>query len=62
MNSKLRVWNMLLLSAVTLGALAGWILGRDPSQLTGLIGVLGLSQGALEAGMVGKRKTFNPEA
>jgi hypothetical protein len=53
---------MLLLSLVTLGALIGWILGNDPSQLTGLIGVLGISQGALEAGMVGKRKTFNPEA
>lgn len=53
---------MVLLTLIVLGALVGWGFGRDPSQLTGLIATLGISQGALEAGMVGKRHTFKQEA
>lgn len=53
---------MALLWIVVLGALAGWFLGRDPSQLTGLIATLGISQGALEGGMALKRATFKQEA
>lgn len=62
MNAKLRVWNMILLTVALLGALAGWMLGKDPGDLTGVFGILGISQGALEAGMVAKRATFKQEA
>lgn len=62
MNKKLRVWNMVLLTIALLGVLAGWLMGHDPSQLTGLIGTLGISQVGLEAGNVGKRATFKKEA
>jgi hypothetical protein len=53
---------MVLLTIALVGALAGWMLGRDPTQLTGLVTVLGISQGALEGGMVAKRATFKKEA
>ena len=62
MNAKLRIWNMVLLSIALLGALVGWGFGRDPSQLTGLIATLGISQGVLEGGMAAKRATFKKEA
>lgn len=53
---------MVLLTIIVLVALAGWIAGRDPGMLTGLIGTLGISQVGLEAGNVGKRATFKKEA
>ena len=53
---------MCLLTIALLGALVGWILGHDPAQLVGIFATLGISQGALEAGMVGKRATFKQEA
>lgn len=62
MNAKLRIWNMILLTLALLGALAGWLAGRDPSLLTGVLGTLGVSQVGLEAGNVGKRATFKKEA
>ncbi len=61
-NAKLRRWNMVLLTIALLGALGGWWFGRDPTQLTGLLATLGISQAALEAGGVGKRATFKKEA
>lgn len=63
MNAKLRVWNMILLTVALLGALVGWAWFKvDPSQLTSVFATLGISQGALEAGNVGKRATFKTEA
>jgi hypothetical protein len=53
---------MALLWLLVIGALVGWALGRDPSQLTGLVATLGISQGALEGGMALKRATFKQEA
>lgn len=62
MNAKLRIWNMILLTLFSVGAIVGWMLGKDPGQLVGLVTVLGVSQGALEAGNIGKRATFKKEA
>jgi len=62
MNKLLRRWNMVLLTIALLGALWGWYYGQDPTQLTGIFATLGISQGALEAGNIGKRATFKPEA
>ena len=61
-NKLLRKWNMMLLTVALFGALIGWWYGQDPTQLTGVFATLGISQGALEAGNVGKRHTFKAEA
>jgi hypothetical protein len=62
-NVKLRIWNMALLWVVVLSALIAWMfMGRDPGLLTGLVATVGISQGALEAGNIGKRATFKKEA
>ena len=58
----LRLWNMILWSLMVVVALAGWLLGKDPGQLTGLIGFGALSVGIGEASNVGKRATFKKEA
>ncbi len=63
MNAKLRVWNMILLTIALIGALVGWMVFKvDPTQLTAVFATLGISQGALEGGMVAKRATFKKEA
>ena len=63
MNAKLRVWNMVLLTVALVGALVGWMVFKvDPTQLTAVFATLGISQGALEGGMVAKRATFKKEA
>lgn len=53
---------MALLWVIVLVALYGWLTEHDPSQLVGLVVTLGISQGALEAGMAAKRATFKKEA
>jgi hypothetical protein len=45
-----------------LGGLAGWVLGRDPSVLTGLMGFVTTALFVGEASNIGKRATFKPEA
>lgn len=62
LNAKLRAWNMALFGVSVVGALIGWILGKDPSQLVVLFGALTGTATALEAAMVGKRATFKKEA
>jgi len=47
---------------VVLVALAGWLMGRDPSQLLGVLGAVVVAAGIGEASNVGKRATFKPEA
>ena len=47
---------------VVLVALAGWLMGRDPSSLTGVLGAVVVAAGIGEASNVGKRATFNKEA
>ena len=62
LNARLRGWNMVLLGLTVLGALGGWIAGRDPSTLMVVFAALTSSQVGLEAAMVGKRATFKKEA
>ena len=62
MTDKIRTWNMILFSAAVLGALVGWMLGKDPGQLAFLLGTLGATTGIGEASAVGKRATFKKEA
>lgn len=42
-------------------ALIGWLLGYDPGDLTGVLGVAVTALGVGEASNVGKRATTNPE-
>lgn len=62
MNAKLRAANMALLGLAVIGALIGWLLGHDPSDLMVVFGALAGTTTALEAGLVGKRATFNIDA
>lgn len=62
MNAKLRAANIVFLGIATVGAIVGWILGKDPSQLMVVFGALTGTTTALTAGMIGKRQTFKPEA
>jgi len=62
MNAKLRAWNLIFVGTLTVGALVGWMFfDKNPAQLVGLAGALGIAQVGLEASMVGKRATTKPE-
>lgn len=43
-------------------ALIGWMVGRDPSQLIGILGIEAGAIGVGEAANVGKRATWKSEA
>ena len=63
MTAKLRYWNMVMLSLIVAGAMAGWLfMDKDPNQLMGIIGTLGFTTAALEGSNIGKRATFKKEA
>jgi hypothetical protein len=54
---------MRILTFVMIGAMVGWLFfDKDPNQLVGILGTLGVSTVGLEAGNVGKRATFKKEA
>ena len=48
-TDRVRTWNMILFTAVVLGGLAGWLLGKDPSQLALLLGSVTAGMGIGEA-------------
>jgi hypothetical protein len=50
-----------LFVVVVVGAIGGWALGRDPSQLAPVMGWVVLALGVGEASNVGKRATTKPE-
>lgn len=62
MTDKVRSWLLALFGVGTLVTLGGWIFGRDPAQLSFLLGSLATGVGIGEASAVGKRATFKPEA
>lgn len=62
MNAKLRAWNLVFLGLAVVGALVGWMLGKEPGQLMVVFGAITTTAAALEAGAVGKRATFKAEA
>ena len=61
-TAKLRVVFALLLVTVTITAVVGWLLGKDPGALSPVIGWVTAAVAAGEASNVGKRATFNWEA
>ena len=61
-TDKNRAIFVALFVLVVLVALAGWLMGRDPSSLTGVLGAVVVAAGIGEASNVGKRATFKPEA
>ena len=61
-TDKNRAIFVALFVLVVLVALAGWLMGRDPSSLTGVLGAVVIAAGIGEASNVGKRATFKPEA
>ena len=62
MTDKVRGWLLVLFGVGTLVTLGGWIVGRDPTQLSFLLGSLATGVGIGEASAIGKRATFKPEA
>lgn len=60
-TKKVRTVVLILFALVVLGALGGWMLGRDPAQLAGLLTILTFALGIGEASNVGKRLTTKPE-
>jgi uncharacterized membrane protein len=50
-----------LFIVVTVGAVGGWALGRDPAMLAPVIGWVVMALGIGEASNVGKRATTKPE-
>jgi hypothetical protein len=62
MTDKMRKLYGALFAIVVLAGLIGWLAGKDPGQLTGLLGAVTLAAGIGEASNVGKRATFKPEA
>ena len=61
-TDKIRLWNVGLFTVAVLATLAGWLLGKDPTQLSVLNGTLATAIGIGEASAVGKRATFKKEA
>ena len=61
-TDKIRVWNVGLFTVAVLSTLAGWLAGKDPTQLAFLLGTLATAIGIGEASAVGKRATFKKEA
>jgi len=61
-TDKNRAIFVALFVLVVLVALAGWLMGRDPSSLTGVLGAVVIAAGIGEASNVGKRFSFKPEA
>jgi len=62
LTSKMRLLYGALFTVVVLTGLAGWFLGRDPTQLVGILSAVTLAAGIGEAAGVGKRATYNPAA
>ena len=62
MTRRLRVLYAVLFTLAVLVTLGGWLAGRDPSSLTGVLGTLAVAVGIGEASNVGKRATFKREA
>ena len=62
LTSKLRTLYAILFAITVLIGLAGWIVGRDPSQLLALMGPLTAALGIGEASNIGKRATFKSDA
>jgi len=61
-TSKVRTWNMVLWTLLVIGTLTGWLLGKDPGQMDGIIMWGAIAIGIGEASNVGKRATFKKEA
>ena len=61
-TAKLRTVFVLLLAATVVAAVVGWFMDKDPTKLTGVLGVVVTAVGVGEASNVGKRATFKPEA
>ena len=61
-TTKFRVLFAALFTVSVIVALVGWMLDKDPTQLTGLIGMCVGAIGFGEASNVGKRATFKVEA
>ena len=61
-TTKIRVWNVGLFTIAVLASLAGWFFGKDPGDLSVLVGTLLTAIGIGEASNIGKRATFKKEA
>lgn len=61
-TAKLRTVFSLLLAGVVVAAVVGWFMDKDPTKLTGVLGVVVTAVAVGEGSNIGKRATYNTEA
>lgn len=61
LTNVIRITTVVAFAATVLVALIGWLVGRDPNALLGVLGAVVAAMGVGEASNVGKRATTKAE-
>ena len=61
LTNVIRITTVVAFAATVLVALIGWLAGRDPNALLGILGAVVAAMGVGEASNVGKRATTKVE-
>ena len=61
LTNVIRITTVVAFAATVLVALIGWLVGRDPNALLGILGAVVAAMGVGEASNVGKRATIKAE-